>query len=94
MSRGRKQKISARLRVSRIEKALEKRHDLSIEERRSLRARKNTANHRERKKQADLLRHFYDVELDEILSTVSENLYLSSHLAIVSTKSDAVAVAL
>ena len=50
MKRGRNQVISARLRISKIEKALARRDDLSIDERRSLRARKNTAKHRERKK--------------------------------------------
>jgi len=41
-------------------------------ERRSLRARKNTANFRERRKIANELKHFHTVELDAILNYLIE----------------------
>jgi len=71
LARGRKLSEAACLRITRIEKVLATRNDLSIAERRSLRARKNTANFRERRKIAAELKHFHTVELDAILNCVS-----------------------
>ena len=72
LARGRKLQEAACLRITRIEKVLATRTDLSMAERRSLRARKNTANFRERRKIAQELKHFHTVELDAILNYVSE----------------------
>lgn len=67
LARGRKLQEAACLRITRIEKVLATRTDLSMAERRSLRARKNTANFRERRKIANDLKHFHTIELDTIL---------------------------
>lgn len=75
LARGRKLQEAACLRITRIEKVLATRTDLSMAERRSLRARKNTANFRERRKIAQELKHFHTVELDAILNYVSEVLH-------------------
>lgn len=71
LARGRKLQEAACLRITRIEKVLATRTDLSMAERRSLRARKNTANFRERRKIASDLKHFHTIELDAILNYVS-----------------------
>ena len=52
MMRGRKHQQAASLRISKIEKILTTRTNLTKSERRSLQSRKNTANFRERKKRA------------------------------------------
>lgn len=74
LARGRKLQEAACLRITRIEKVLASRTDLSMAERRSLRARKNTANFRERRKIANELKHFHSVELDAIMNCVSTHL--------------------
>lgn len=75
LARGRKLSEAACLRITRIEKVLATRNDLSVAERRSLRARKNTANFRERRKIASELKQFQTVELDAILNTVSPSAF-------------------
>lgn len=72
LARGRKLQEAACLRITRIEKVLASRTDLSMAERRSLRARKNTANFRERRKIANELKHFHTVELDDIMNCLRE----------------------
>lgn len=76
LARGRKLTEAACLRISRIEKVLANREDLTKAERRSLRARKNTANFRERRKKAAELKHFLNVELDAIQNAVSTVVWL------------------
>ena len=71
LARGRKLTEAACLRISKIEKVLASRDDLSKAERRSLRARKNTANFRERRKKAKELKYFLSVELDVVHNVVS-----------------------
>jgi hypothetical protein len=66
MARGRRMQQSACLRISKIEKVLATRSDLTKAERRALQSRKNTANFRERKKKASELKHFLNIELDAI----------------------------
>lgn len=66
ISRSRKRQLATSLRISKIEKILATRNDLSKVERRSLQSRKNTANFRERRKRAAELKHFLNVELDLI----------------------------
>ena len=63
MARGRKQKQAACLRISKIEKVLATRSDLTKAERRALQSRKNTANFRERRKKALELKHFLNIEI-------------------------------
>ena len=75
LARGRKLTEAACLRISKIEKVLANRDDLTKEERRSLRARKNTANFRERRKKAQELKYFINIELDVIQNAVSQNFY-------------------
>ena len=73
LARGRRLEEATCLRISRIEKALALKKDLTTEERRSLRSRKNTANFRERRKQAREQKHFLEVELEIVLNAVSSH---------------------
>lgn len=70
-ARGRHQSQAASLRISKIEKILSQRTDLTKQQRRKLQSRKNTANFRERQKNTNKLKHFINVELDAILNAVS-----------------------
>ena len=63
MARGRKQKQAACLRISKIEKVLATRSDLTKAERRALQSRKNTANFRERRKKELELKDFLNIEI-------------------------------
>ena len=70
-ARGRHQSQAASLRISKIEKILSSRTDLTKQQRRKLQSRKNTANFRERQKNTIKLKHFINFELDAILNSVS-----------------------
>ena len=70
-ARGRHQSQAASLRISKIEKILSSRTDLTKQQRRKLQSRKNTANFRERQKNTNKLKHFINIELDAILNSVS-----------------------
>ena len=70
-ARGRHQSQAASLRISKIEKILSSRTDLTKQQRRKLQSRKNTANFRERQKNTIKLKHFINYELDAILNSVS-----------------------
>ena len=75
-ARGRHQSLAATLRISKIEKILSKRTDLTRQQRRKLQSRKNTANFRERQKNTNKLKVFINFELDIIINTVSARLVL------------------
>ena len=76
-ARGRHQSQAASLRISKIEKILSSRTDLTKQQRRKLQSRKNTANFRERQKNTNKLKYFINYELDAIVNTVSHFLSLS-----------------
>ena len=59
------------LRISKIEKVLAKRKDLTQQQRRRLQSRKNTANFRERQKNTIKLKLFINYEIDAIVNSVS-----------------------
>lgn len=69
--RGSRKNQASCLRIARLERALAVRKDLTQEERRSLRHRKNTANYRERQKAAFEQKYFMNFELDFVLNAVS-----------------------
>ena len=71
-ARGRHQSQAASLRISKIEKILSKRTDLTMVQRRKLQSRKNTAHFRERQKNSAKLKEFIHVELDMILEMVGK----------------------
>lgn len=70
-ARGRHQSEAASLRISKIEKILSKRTDLTRQQRRKLQSRKNTANFRERQRNTNKLNMFINYELDAIINMVS-----------------------
>ena len=70
-ARGCRETEATSLRVKHIEDALNFRTDLTMAERRSLRSRKNTANFRERRRQACNQKQFYEVEIDLVIQEVS-----------------------
>lgn len=70
-ARGRHQSEAATLRISKIEKILSKRTDLTRQQRRKLQSRKNTANFRERQRNSNKLKVFLTYELDAIINAVS-----------------------
>ena len=60
--------------ISRIEKVLSKRKDLTKQQRRRLQSRKNTANFRKRQKNSMKLKVFLNFEIDAIINQVSVSL--------------------
>ena len=70
-ARGRHQFQAVGLRISKIEKVLAKRKDLTQQQRRRLQSRKNTANFRERQKNTIKLKLFINYEIDAIVNQVS-----------------------
>lgn len=79
MSKGHKGLQDVSLRVSKIERILETRTDLTRAQRRSLQSRKNTANFRERKRRAEEIRRFFTVEIDAVQNIVSTPLDALGH---------------
>lgn len=65
-ARGRHQSREASLRIKQIEQVLSKRTDLTKQQRRKLQSRKNTAHFRQRQLNAERLKQFIEVELDQI----------------------------
>jgi hypothetical protein len=63
--------MASSLRVSKIERILSSRDDLTRQQRRKLQSRKNTANFRERQKNQNELKNFLGYELDAIQNAVS-----------------------
>ena len=81
-ARGRHQLQAPGLCISRIEKLLAKRKDLTQQQRRRLQSRKNTANFRERQKNTFKLKAFLNFELDLIINQVSHLFRNVTHLTI------------
>ena len=67
-ARGRHQFQDVGLRISKIEKMLAKRKDLTQQQRRRLQSRKNTANFRERQKNTLKLKLFINYEIEAIIN--------------------------
>lgn len=74
-ARGCRETEATSLRVKHIEDALNFRTDLTMAERRSLRSRKNTANFRERRRQACNQKQFYEVEIDLVIQELKSRGY-------------------